>query len=269
MKALLYIVAIVAILTGGWFSYGTMNKFAKLQNDRIELDGRNKNRTQSIVNTKKEAKGMEEERDQAQKLLFASEAELELVEGKIKQTAREAASWKGKIEEQDVELGKTQQVIQGIKDAFKELGGNIQLEQVPELIKKLESELRDANDELEELQELSEAANKRVESNNAVIADLTDRITKRAERIAGNQAEGRVVAVNHDWGFAIVSVPGNMPVDENSKLIVKRGTGFIGKLLIKAIEGERIIVDVDYQSMTTGMVVQPGDAVVLAKPVTN
>ena len=270
MKTVLYIVAIVSILAGGWFSYGTMKKLANLQNEqRIELDKENKTRTNFIVKTKKEAKGMEGERDKAQGQLADTEAELEIEQGKIKTSKREAADWKNKIAAQDLQLDKTQQVIQGIKDAFNELGENIQLEQVPELVKKLENQKKDAERKLEELQALSEAANNRVEANNAVIVELSGRIKERAERIAGNTVEGRIVAVNHDWGFAIVSVPNNMPVDENSKLIAKRGTGYIGKLNITAIEGARIIVDVDYKSMTAGMVVQPGDAVVLAKPVTN
>jgi len=64
-------------------------------------------------------------------------------------------------------------------------------------------------------------------------------------------------------------VPDNMPVDNTTKLIVKRGATLIGKLSINAIEGKRVIADIDYPSMTAGMVVQPGDAVILAKPVTN
>jgi hypothetical protein len=52
-------------------------------------------------------------------------------------------------------------------------------------------------------------------------------------------------------------------------LIVKRGADFIGKVNINAIEGKRIIADIDYRSMKPGMVVQAGDSVILAKPVTN
>ena len=269
MKALIYVIAIVAILTGGWFSYGTMKKFGKLQNDRIELDKQNKTRSAYIVKTKKEAKGMEGERDKAKTLLAEAEAELTNVEANTKLSKREGSAWQSKITEQDNQLAKTEEVIKSIKDAFKELGGDIQLEEVPALVGKLEDQLKDSNRKLEELQALSEAANRRLEGNNTVIADLSERIQKRAERIASNKTEGLIVAVNHDWGFAIVNVPNNMQVDENSKLIVKRGLGYIGKLKINAIEAGRIVADVDYKSMTAGMVVQPGDSVVLAKPIAN
>jgi len=269
MKVLLYVVAIVAILAGGWFSYGTMQKFAKLQDDRIELDKQNKTRSAFIVKTKKEAKVMETERDAAKTAHAETMANLDTVEGNIKLSKREASGWESKIAAQDEQLKKNLELMMSIKDAFKELGGDIEISEVPALVKRLEDELKDKNRKLEELQALSEVANKRVEANNIVINDLSDRIEKRAKRIASNDAEGMITAVNHDWGFAIVSIPSNMIVDEGSKLLIKRGTGLIGKLDVNAIEGGRIVADVDYQSMTAGMVVQPGDTVMLAKPLAN
>ncbi|MBT8044303.1 MAG: hypothetical protein KJO79_05070 [Verrucomicrobiae bacterium] len=269
MKALLYVIAIAAIGAGGWFSYQTMEKFTKLKEDRLELDKNNENRKASIVDTKKEAKAMEAERDKAKAKLAETEADLENAESNVKLSKREAATWKSKIAEQDEKLDSVQKLITSIKKAFSELGPDVQLDQVPGLVKKLEDDLKEANRKLEELQSLTGAADKRVAANNAQIQELTDRITKRAKRIAGNSAEGTITAINHDWGFAIVNIPNNMPVNETSKLIIKRGASFIGNLKINAIEGARIVADVDYKSMTPGMVAQPGDVVVLAKPVTN
>ena len=54
-----------------------------------------------------------------------------------------------------------------------------------------------------------------------------------------------------------------------SQLMVKRGMSYIGNLSINAIEGRRVIADIDYRSMRSGMVVQPGDHVILIKPATN
>jgi uncharacterized protein (DUF3084 family) len=269
MKAILYLVAIAAIGAGGWFSYDTMNKFTKLKADRTELDKNNENRKASIKKTKAEAKEAESERDVAKGKRDDTAAELELKQKNLKLTKREAASWKSKIAEQKEEMEGIQNVIQSIKDSFKELGENIKLDQVPGLVKKLEDDLKEANRKLEELQSLADAADKRVVSNNEQLEDLGQRLAKRASHIRGNSAEGQITAINHDWGFAIVNVPSNMPVDETSRLLIKRGASFIGHLKINAIEGSRIVADVDYKSMNPGMVAQPGDSVVLAKPVTN
>jgi len=59
MKSILYIVAIIAILAGAWFSYESKNKFEELQTQRKELDAKNENRKTSIRKAKKEVKEME------------------------------------------------------------------------------------------------------------------------------------------------------------------------------------------------------------------
>lgn len=269
MKVLTYIIAIAVILCGSWFSYSNMNKLAKIQQDRIELDEQNITRSAFIVKTKKEAKTMEAERDQVKASLADADAELDINSGKIMTKKREASLWKSKITEQDRQLEKTQEVIASIKAAFKELAGDVELERVPELVTQLEDDVKKANRELEEQQALSERVTERVKKNEQKIADLDDQILTRKNRIAANKLEGRISATNHDWGFAIINVPDDMPLDNSSRLIVKRGTALIGKLSINAIEGNRIVADIDYPSMTAGMVVQPGDAVVLAKPITN
>ncbi len=269
MKAILYIIAIAAIGAGGWFSYESMNKFSKLWEMRTKMDETNTNRRASIKKTRKAGDKMEKERDVAKEQLAVAEEDLKLKQDNITLAKRRAATWKEKVAKQDERLQEIQDLIKSIKKAFEELGTDIQLDQIPGLVKKLENDRNEANKKLEELQAYTEAAKKRVADNRSQLDDLGKRITKRAERIKGNSAEGRVTAVNHDWGFAIVKVPSNMPVNESSKLMVKRGSTFIGYLKINAIEGTRIITDIDYKSMNPGMVIQPGDKVILAKPVTG
>ena len=268
MKAILYVIAIAAIGAGGWFSYDSMSKFKKLKADREDLDTENTNRKASIASTKKDAATMEASRDAAKTKRNDNDAALDTAKSNLRLSKREATTWKQKIATQDEKIQQVEDLIASIKKSFKELGP-VELDQIPGLVKKLEDDLKGANKKLEELQSLTDAADKRVASNNAQIKDLNDRLTKRAKRIAGNSAEGKITAINHDWGFAIVNVPSNMPVEETSKLMIKRGASFIGHLKINAIEGTRIVADVDYKSMSPGMVAQPGDTVVLAKPVTN
>lgn len=268
MKVILYIVAIAVLGASGWFSYSTMETFKASKQKRAALDAENENRKATIKTTKAKAKDMEAQRDAAKTSLAEAEGDLDTTQSNLRLSKREAATWKSKIAGQREKLEEVQELISSIKKAFKELG-DIELDQVPGLVKKLEDDLKDANRKLEELQSLAGAADKRVVANNAQLKNLGERLAKRATRIKGNSAEGQITAINHDWGFAIVKVPGSMPVDDASKLMIKRGTAFIGNLKINAIEGTRIVADVDYKSMRPGMVAQPGDAVVLAKPVTN
>ncbi len=269
MKALLYVIAIVVILAGGWFSYGAKGEFAKLKAQREELAEKNDTRKALTVDVKKKVNAMEKLRDEAKAKRAQAESDLEAAESHLRLTKKEAATWKNKIAGLDEETDKVQKLIDSVKNAFKELDGDIELDRIPFFIKKLENDRNVARRKLEELQALSSTAEKRVATNSAQIDGLTERVARRTKRIASNSAEGTVTAVNHDWGFAIVNIPGNMVVNEASKLTVKRGSAFIGRLKINAIEGRRIVTDVDYRSMAPGMVVKPGDHVILTKPVAN
>ncbi len=269
MKIILYVIAIIIILTGSWFSFSTMNKFTVMQDERIEMQNQNLTRNAYIIKTKKEAKDMEAERDQVKASLIEADAELLNVVSKIKTGKRQSSDWSRKIAEQDRQLKETEDVIVSIKKAFNEIAGDVGLAEVPALVDKLENDVKTANRDFEEKQELANAAEKKLASNEEEIVVLRDRVQKRKQRIAGNKAEGRITAADHNWGFAVINVPDNMPIENTTKLIVKRGADFIGKVSVNAIEGKRVIADIDYGSMKPGMVVQAGDAVILAKPVAN
>ncbi len=270
MKAIIYIVAIVAIAAGGWFSYSSMGKFEKMQAARKQLDTENEARKATTKKTDAEADAMEGELNTAKKILAELEANRDNTQSQLQLAKKSAASWANKIAGQKEKMDKTQDLIVQVKQSLAaELGGNVELDQIPGLVQKLEDDLKLANKQLEELEVNVKVAEKRADAGEEQIEDMQQRIAKRASRLKGNSAEGRITAVNHDWGFVTISVPSNMPVNNVSKLIVKRGTGYIGNLKINAIEGNRIIADIDYKAMTPGMVVQPGDAVVLSKPVSN
>jgi chromosome segregation ATPase len=268
MKNILYIVAIVAILAGGWFSYKQKSEFQELQEQREDLDDTNENRKASTKTFKKKAKGVAAELDTAKGKLSDAEAGLDNANSKLKITAKDAATWSSKIDGQAEKLEGVNALIATIKDEFKDLGP-VELSEIPALIQKLEEDLKKANEKPEELAELIAAAESRVASNDSQIKDLDARIAKRAERIKGNSAHARVTAVNHDWGFVTMEVPSNMPLTPVSQLMVKRGMSYVGNLNINAIEGRRVVADIDYRSMRSGMVIQPGDHVILIKPATN
>ena len=268
MKIILYIVAIVALLGGSAYSYKSMKAFDDLKNTRVALDGENENRKAKIKTAKKEAKDMEAQLKAARGKLDDAEAGRENAKSNLKLSKKEAGNWKSKIAGQQEKLDENKDLITQIEEAFKGLGA-VDLKQIPELVQKLEDDLKGANKKLEELNALTAAAKTRVATNSEQIQTLDARIAKRASRIQGNSAQGRITAVNHDWGFVTVDIPSIMPVDSSAKLMIKRGSTYIGNLNINAIEGSRIVADIDYKSMTPGLVVQPGDHVILAKPVTN
>jgi uncharacterized phage infection (PIP) family protein YhgE len=269
MKTILYIVAIVAILAGAWFSYDSMNKFATLRTQREELDGKNENRKASIKTAKKEEKEKRHRIAEAKARVSDAKAGLDNAQSKLNLTKTEASKIKGQMAALQNKLDESEKAITEVKKVFKDVSPDVSLDELPALVQKLEDDLKESNKKLEEAKTLTEAADARVAKNDEQIQDLDRRIIKRATRIKGNASQGRITAVNHDWGFVTVEVPSNMHITTSTKLLIKRGMNYIGNLKINSIEGRRVVCDIDYRSMTPGMVVQPGDHVIPAKPVTN
>ena len=270
MKAIIYIIAIIAIAVGGWFSLNSMGKFKELQTARKALDSQNESRKSKITKVAKEAKAAEDQLELAKRALAEVEAGRENSQNTLKSAKRDVDEWDNKVAEQKEQLAKVQEVISGIKDLFaKEVGNDVQISEIPTIIQKVKSDLAVATKDIEELDENISAAKNRVQASEDQIADLTERMVKRTTRIRANAVEGRVTGVDSKWGFVTVNIPRNMPVTNASKLLIKRGSTYIADIKISSIEGHHVVGNIDYDTLKSGMIVQAGDHVVLSKPVTN
>jgi len=269
MKSIIYLIAILAIAAGGWFSYGVMNDFAALKEKRVALYEQNTTSKTIAKKAKKEAAEMAAKRDKAKEALFAVGEDGNAVKSNYKLSKRQEATLKKKIARLVEKIKAAKQLEGGVDDGTDELGEGVSVEDIPKIIEKLEADLEATSKKLEETEALSAAAKKRIVSSKDQVKQIRERVVKRAAHISANRFQGRITAVNHDWGFAIVRVPSGMPINEASKLIIKRGDSYIGKLKVTSIERGRIITDVDYKSMKAGLVAQPGDTVILEKPLTN
>ena len=93
MKAIIYIIAIIAIAVGGWFSLNSMGKFKDLQNARKELDGQNESRKSRISQVAKEAQEAEEKLNAAKRAFAEVEAARENSQNTLKSAKRDADEW--------------------------------------------------------------------------------------------------------------------------------------------------------------------------------
>jgi len=165
MKAILYIIAIIAIAVGGWFSFDSMGKFKDLQSARKELDSQNETRKSNIKKAAEEAKAAEEQLDVAKRALAEVESVRENSQNTLKSAKRDVDEWDNKVAEQKEQLAKVQEVIVGIKDLFaKEVGNDVQINEIPTIIQKIKGDLAVATKDIEELDENINAAKNRVET---------------------------------------------------------------------------------------------------------
>ena len=152
MKAILYVIAIVAIAAGAWFSNSSKAKFQELKDAREKLDAENETRRANIKEAKDDANTMEAELKSAKATLADSEASRDNTKNNLQLAKKQAAEWNSKIAGQKEKLEGTKNLIVQVKKAFAELGNNVELDEIPGLVQKLEDELKADNKKLEELQ---------------------------------------------------------------------------------------------------------------------
>ena len=174
------------------------------------------------------------------------------------------------IKGKEQELGATKKAIDDLaakKQAMQEeitriLGGT----GTPEEILAKNEELKKENDvkvsEIEQISKEADVAKKAASESESLITRLKQQQATRAKAITLASSTGTIGAVNPDFGFAVVNMGQNQGVTSESRLLVKRGNQFIGKLKIVQIFGSTTIADIDTKSITPGFAIQPGDEVV-------
>lgn len=270
MKPILSILAVVAIGAGAFFSFQTKSKFSKLTQQSSDLTSQNDRRAKEAKSTRGDADDLDKKLTAERKKRIDAESERDNAKSNVGLATKEAAKWKSDVAGQKEEISKVDDLIDTVKLQFeKELGRDVELDEIPQLFKKLEDDLKDVNRKLEETVTLREGSEKRVASTQEAYKDLVERKRKRAANMRANTLHGHVTGVNHDWGFAQIRIPSGMPVIDGTALIIKRGSSHVCELKASSVEGNTVIVDLDYKKMNGGLVIRPGDSVILAKPITN
>ncbi len=93
-------------------------------------------------------------------------------------------------------------------------------------------------------------------------ATLQKRITDRETGASMVGLSGRVLAVNRDYNFVVLSLGNRQGVNNNATMIVQRGGSTVGRVHITAVEPSQSIADIIPNSVPAGVNVQPGDTVV-------
>jgi len=78
--------------------------------------------------------------------------------------------------------------------------------------------------------------------------------------------QGRILAVNSGWNFAVLSVGDKQGVVVNATLLVVRGNEPIARLRVTSVEPSTSIADVLPGTVRKGTAVQPGDTVIFEGP---
>lgn len=182
---------------------------------------------------------------------------------------RQVAGLDAKIAAQEVGLGELRQVVTGVKEEFAKVNIEVTLSTIKDDFAGLGTSIETKQGTDKGLDEAIAKDEKKLADKRAEIDRYNGRIQARDLRIAQNEIEARVTAVNHDWGFIVIGAGSNSGFMPDTRLLIKRDGRLIGTVKPSAIELTQTIADIDFSSLSPGVRFQPGDEVIIAKPAAN
>ena len=269
MKAILYVVALLAICGAAFFSFSHSQKFQALEKDRtatIKTDtevSSNADVSEKEIKTLRETLAKSKER---RDLLTQSVSSLTSEGTGLSNDSTKLAA---ELKAQDEDFAQLQATLEEVNATLKNLEGGVTLETLPDKIAEIKKDKETKETKLAELQTLIGAAEKSVASKSADLDRLAKRSIERNTRIARNSTEAVVTAVNQDWGFLVIGAGSNSGFAPQTPLLIERDGRKLGRVRPSSVEPTQTIAEIDLESLAAGVRIQPGDRVILAAPVSN
>ena len=266
MKAILYVVAILAIGGAAYFTLEHSRKFEELQKDRIKTIADNK---KISANADVEEKNLKDERavlETSKQTRAERTASISALKSTGSTLGRDASELDNTLKEQDEEFAQLEKTLEEVNKILADLGGGVTLDTLPEKIEEIEADKKARQAKVEDLETLIGAAEKQLANSRAEVDRLVKRTIQRNSRIGRNAMSSTVTAVNQDWGFVVIGAGSNSGFTPQTSLIVERNGRLVGRVQPSSIEPTQTIADIDFESLASGVRIQPGDRVILAKP---
>ncbi|MFD2257653.1 hypothetical protein ACFSSA_13300 [Luteolibacter algae] len=269
MKFIFPIIAILVCGAAAYFSLSTSEKFEKVQAERLESLNTNKavtaNAEAAETNIEKEKELLETAKNN---LEVATQSVLAL-ESTGNSLKNEASKLDNELKIQNDEFAELANALEQVQAGFAELGEDIDMDNLGDKIAEIGEEVEAKRAKSEELDTLIESAKKSLASKQKDAERLASRKVERTKRIARNSMEARVTAVNQDWGFLVIGAGSNSGFTPQTSLLIKRDGRLLGRVKPSAIEPTQTIAEIDLETLSPGVRIQPGDRVILAKPSSN
>jgi len=269
MKAIFYSVAIAAACGAAFFSFSQSNKFKALETDRLATI---ETKDQTIASTAATDTLIGKERT----LLATSVEKRGLLEQSVSALKssgialnNDVTKLKEELKGQDADFEELKKALEAVNLVLAGLGGGVTLETLPEKIQQIEDDKKAKQTKFEELEVAIAGTEKSLAASLAESDRISKRMVERSSRISRNAMEAVVTAVNQDWGFLVIGAGSNSGFTPQTPLLVQRDGRMIGQVKPSSIEPTQTIAEIDLESLTPGVRLQPGDRVILAKPASN
>ena len=266
MKFVFPILSILVCAVAAYFSLTESEKFSSVQAERLEIESKNKSVTAS-------ADAAEQKMRDLDGTLAISKDELEVAKQRFIATKSNVDSLKSQEAEadaqlaaQDAEFKELEDSLAAVQAIFDGIDGDVTMDNLGERVSEMEASVEAKKEEVDKIEGLIADAKKDITAKRESISRLEDRRESRAKRIQLNGKVARVSAVNQDWGFLVIGAGSNSGYSPQTALIISRGGQVIGRATPSAVEPTQTIAEIDMDSLAPGVLIQPGDRVVVAKP---
>jgi DNA repair exonuclease SbcCD ATPase subunit len=270
MKSIFYVLALLAIAAGAYFSYDNMSKFEEQVETKNQYKDQDDSVLANIAKRKKELETAVEELKNAESDKQLVIANIDKLKSDKDALSRELGELEATLEEQEAKLEAARQGFANAKSAIESLGlpidGEVNAANIKEVIGKLEDQKKELNAELQDLDQANEGLKGQIADNRSEIARLADRKADRSARFRSNAMESVITAVNNEWGFVVIGAGKSSGFTPQTRLIVKRGGRAIAEVAPSSIEASQTIAEIDYDTVAPGVMLQPGDRVILSTP---
>lgn len=269
MKAIFYALAILVSCGAAFFSFSHSKKFENLQKDRLATIEENKQTTDKAVAAEAEIKNEEARKQKSNERLGLLEQTVSSLKSESSKLTSDLAKQKDELQSQDAEFAQLNKTLEEVNKILEDLGGGVDLDNLAQKIEEINKDRDDKQKKLEELQTFVAGAEKTLASSRSELDGLSKRMIQRNSRISRNSMEAVVSSVSQDWGFLVIGAGSNSGFTPQTTLLVERDGRKIGRVRPSAIEPTQTIAEIDFDSLSAGVRIQPGDRVILASPVTN
>lgn len=269
MKFIFLFLAIAISGVAAYFTVTEIEKFQAIQDLRIKTNETNVMVSANIDTALADIKVEEGNREVALGERAVAQSSVTNLKDENGSVENQVVGLDTKLATQETQLSELKQVLVGVKQELAQVNIEVNLSTLSDDFKALTASIEAKQATDTELDESTVKEEKRLADKRADIERYNGRIQARDLRIAQNEIEARVTAVNHDWGFIVIGAGSNSGFMPDTRLLIKRDGRLVGKVKPSAIELTQTIADIDFGSLSPGVRFQPGDEVIIAKPAPN
>lgn len=269
MKIAFYILTFLVCGVAAYFSLSLKEMFESQQQVRIDTIQTNRNVAANADATDAEIVTRDAVLEEAKSDRAQATAALESAQATGRTLTAQLREVETNIESQEAEIAQLNTSIEEITNLLAEFGEDVTPATINDNIANLQRRRDELVQQREEIDELSAAAERRVAEQRAESERISQRMVERNAKLSLNATEAVISAVDNDWGFVVIGAGSNSGFSPQSAMIVQRDGRVIGRIRPSSIEPTQTIAEIDYSAMSPGVRLQPGDRVLLARPVAN